>query len=76
MESDMDDSPTQIKVTKRGGRVFALFAALSLVMSVLASCGPSTQDLQAIKYAPIVRDDWEVSTPEQQELDPMLVVKM
>jgi CubicO group peptidase (beta-lactamase class C family) len=76
MESDMDDSPTQIKVTKRGGRVFALFAALSLVMSVLAGCGPSTQDLQSVDYTPIVRDDWEVSTSGAEGLDPILVAKM
>jgi len=72
----MDNSPIQINISKRGWRVFALFSAFSLALSALASCGPSTQDLQAIKYAPIVRADWDVSTPEEQGLDPMLVARM
>ena len=35
--------------------------------------GPSIEDLNAIDYTPLLRDDWEVSTPEAQGLDPMLV---
>jgi CubicO group peptidase (beta-lactamase class C family) len=72
----MNLSPIQIDVSKRGWRIVILFAGFLLALSTLASCGPSTQDLQAIKYAPIIRDDWEVSTPEEQGLDPMLVSRM
>jgi CubicO group peptidase (beta-lactamase class C family) len=72
----MNKSPIQKNISKQGWRVVTLFAAFSLALSTLASCGPSPQDLQAIKYAPIVRDDWSVSTPEAQGLDPMLVSRM
>jgi CubicO group peptidase (beta-lactamase class C family) len=47
-----------------------------LVMSTLASCGPSIEDLLAINYTPLPGDDWEVSTPEAQGLDPLLVAEM
>jgi len=45
-------------------------------MSLLAGCGPSAGDLAAVDYEPLVRDDWEVSTPEEQGLDPALVARM
>jgi CubicO group peptidase (beta-lactamase class C family) len=38
--------------------------------------GPSTEDLLAVEYAPVSRDDWEVSTPAEQGLDPMLVANL
>jgi CubicO group peptidase (beta-lactamase class C family) len=47
-----------------------------LVMSTLASCGPSIEDLLAVNYTPLPGDDWEVSTPEAQGLDPLLMAEM
>jgi CubicO group peptidase (beta-lactamase class C family) len=47
-----------------------------LVMSALPSCGPSIEDLLAVDYTPLLGDDWEVSTPEAQGLDPLLVAEM
>jgi CubicO group peptidase (beta-lactamase class C family) len=47
-----------------------------LVMLTLASCSPSTEDLLAVEYTPLPGDDWEVSTPAEQGLDPMLVAEM
>jgi len=47
-----------------------------LVMSVLAGCGPSIEDLLAVDYTPLPGDDWEVSTPAEQGLDPMLVAEL
>ena len=55
----------------------SLFASVILVLSMLAGCsGPSTEDLGQVDYMPNVRDDWKVSTPEAQGLDPMLVAEM
>lgn len=47
-----------------------------LVMSAVPSSGPSIEDLLAVDYTPLVREDWEVSTPTEQGLDPMLVAEL
>jgi CubicO group peptidase (beta-lactamase class C family) len=47
-----------------------------LVMLALASCSPSTEDLLAVDYTPLPGDDWEVSTPAEQGLEPMLVAEL
>ena len=54
--------------------VLILFILLSLG---LAGCGgPSTADLQAVDYVPRSRDDWPISTPDEQGLDPDLVAQL
>jgi hypothetical protein len=53
-----------------------LITSVVLLTSLLAGCGPSAGDLAAVDYEPLVRDDWEVSTPEEQGLDPALVARM
>jgi CubicO group peptidase (beta-lactamase class C family) len=55
---------------------FLLFASAILILSMLVGCGPRTEDLQAVKYTPLLRDDWKVSTPAEQGLDPMLVAEL
>jgi CubicO group peptidase (beta-lactamase class C family) len=52
-----------------------------LILAILASsglvgCGPSAADLEAVDYAPLPGGDWEVSTPEEQGLDPRLVATL
>jgi CubicO group peptidase (beta-lactamase class C family) len=47
-----------------------------LVMPAVANGGPSLEDLLAVDYTPLPGDDWEVSTPEVQGLDPMLVAEL
>jgi hypothetical protein len=55
---------------------FLLITSAILLLSLLAGCGPSAGDLAAVDYTPLVRDDWDVSTPEEQGLDPALVARM
>lgn len=58
---------------------FLLFASVILILSMLVGCGssgPSVEDLEGIEYTPLPGDDWEVSTPAEQGLDPMLVAKL
>jgi len=43
---------------------------------MLVGCGPSTEDLEAVEYTPLAGDDWKVSTPAEQGLDPMLVTEL
>lgn len=55
-----------------------------LIFSILAGCdasnildpGPSSEELAEVDYTPLQRDDWEVSTPEEQGLDPELVAEL
>ncbi len=50
---------------------------VSVVLLCLAGCYPSADELQAIVYAPLaLNDGWEVSTPEAEGLDPMLVARL
>jgi CubicO group peptidase (beta-lactamase class C family) len=57
---------------------FLIFASVVLILPLLTGgCGsPSIEDLAAVDYTPLPRDDWKVSTPEAQGLDPMLVAEM
>jgi hypothetical protein len=45
-------------------------------MSALTGSGPLIEDLLAVDYTPLPGDDWQVSTPEAQGLDPLLVAEM
>jgi hypothetical protein len=57
-------------------RSFLLFTSVILILSMLVGCGPRTEDLEAVEYTPLPGDDWEVSTPAEQGLDPMLVAEL
>ena len=52
--------------------------SLSILISLgLAGCGgPSIQELEAVDYTPLPGDDWAVSTPEEQGLDPVFVAEL
>jgi CubicO group peptidase (beta-lactamase class C family) len=54
--------------------IFVSSIALSLAM--LVGCGPSTAELEAVDYTPLPEGDWNVSTPEEQGLDPTLLAKL
>jgi CubicO group peptidase (beta-lactamase class C family) len=62
--------------SKRSQHSLVILASVFLILSTLTGCGPSAAELEAVKYAPLASDDWEVSTPEAQGLDPRLVAKM
>ncbi|MFN2124041.1 MAG: hypothetical protein ACK2UP_11125, partial [Candidatus Promineifilaceae bacterium] len=53
-----------------------LLAGLLLLLSMIPACGPSSEELEAVNYAPLAVGDWQVSTPEEQGLDPMLVAEL
>ena len=60
---------------------FLLLACVIFVLSILISaglvgCGPSAEDLEAVDYTPLPGDDWEVSSPIEQGLDPTLVAEL
>jgi len=53
-----------------------LFLSALLILAVFSGCGPTVAELGAIDYTPLVRDDWPVSMPEEQGLDPGLVAEL
>ena len=59
-------------------RGFLLFACMILNLSSFVGCNSRlrTQDLTTVEYTPLQKDDWKVSTPAEQGLEPMLVAKM
>lgn len=59
------------------GRVgfFLLITGVMLIFFTAAGCGPRTEALAAVDYAPLPGDDSKVSTPAEQGLDPKLVAE-
>jgi CubicO group peptidase (beta-lactamase class C family) len=64
--------------TKGRRRAFLVFAMVIFVLTAsgLVGCGPSTEELEAVDYTPLRGDGWQVSTPAEQGLDPMLVAEL
>ena len=53
------------------------FVSMIIIFSMLVGCGgPSAAELEAVDYTPITRDEWQISTPEEQGLDPNLVAEL
>lgn len=53
--------------------------ALFVIGSLLAGCGPAAappEVLAAVDYTPLSGSQWEISTPAEQGLDPLLVAEM
>lgn len=53
-----------------------LMIGLTLILSLLAGCGPSAAELETVDFIPVSHDEWPVSTPEKQGLDPKLVAEL
>ncbi len=53
------------------------FRALSLVIAAaLNGCGPSPEELKTVDYTPLPENDLKISTPEEQELDSLLLARV
>jgi len=57
-------------------RLLRLVGLAIVVVFTVVGCGPSAADLEAVDYTPVTRDEWQVSTPEQQGLDPERVAEL
>jgi len=57
-------------------RSMLLIVSVMIILSTLTGCGPSAAELAAVDYTPLPGDDWEVSTPEEQGLDPNLLAEL
>jgi CubicO group peptidase (beta-lactamase class C family) len=47
-----------------------------LLLAVLPACGPSAAELESVDYTPLSREDWPVSTPAEQGLDPESIARL
>jgi CubicO group peptidase (beta-lactamase class C family) len=63
-------------LSKRCQHFLTISISAILILSMLAGCGPSTEELKVVDYTPLPGDDWQVSTPAEQGLDPMLVAEL
>jgi CubicO group peptidase (beta-lactamase class C family) len=61
---------------RRQRRAILALLALILTLVALSGCFPSEEELEAIDYTPLPGDDWDVSTPEAEGLDPMLLAEL
>ena len=60
-------------------KLYPLFQLVStiIIFSMLVGCNaPSAAELEAVDYTPISQEEWPVSTPEEQGLDPALVAEL
>jgi CubicO group peptidase (beta-lactamase class C family) len=57
-------------------QILLTLIASGLIASVLSGCSRSTEELEAVDYTPLLGDDWQVSTPEEQGLDPLLMAEL
>ena len=62
--------------TSRLKRTFTAIIFLVIIMLFTTACGPSTAELSAVDYTPSESDDWQVSTPAEQGLDPEQVARL
>jgi CubicO group peptidase (beta-lactamase class C family) len=65
-----------MKTSRWRQEIFFVVTILMLNLSFLAGCGPPVEELDAIDYAPVTRNEWKVSTPQEQGLDPRLVAEL
>ncbi len=66
------DRPRTAKLNK-----LIYIAGIILVILIIIGCsGPSTEELETVDYSPLSKNDWDVSTPEEEGLDPLLVAEL
>ena len=54
-----------------------IWIGLLLISIGITACGgPTTAELESVDYTPSTRDEWAISTPEEQGLDPDLVAEL
>jgi CubicO group peptidase (beta-lactamase class C family) len=65
-----------MNVSKPTRNIKSAFTVSILILSVIVACSPSPKDLDSIDFTPLVREDWPVSTPEEQGLESDSVAEM
>ncbi len=53
-----------------------ILVAVALLLLTGCAAGPTADELAAVDYTPVSGNEWEVSTPEAQDLDPELVTEL
>jgi CubicO group peptidase (beta-lactamase class C family) len=63
-------------ILARTGQPVFFLGGVVLILLILAGCASCTWNLDLVVYTPKPGLDWDVSTPEEQGLDPMLVAEL
>jgi CubicO group peptidase (beta-lactamase class C family) len=66
----------KIYTLKHWGSFLLIIGSIVILSLLLTGCGPSAEELEAVDYTPLPGDDWAVSTPAEQGLDPDLVAEL
>lgn len=53
-----------------------LIGMVMVLLLMMAGCGPSAAELEAVAYAPHADSEWPTSTPAAEGLDPLLVAEL
>ena len=75
MTTTQQEHPVVSSRARRPRRHPIVLVVILVAALLLAGCGPSAADLATVDYTPITRNEWPVSTPEAQGLDPDLVAE-
>jgi CubicO group peptidase (beta-lactamase class C family) len=65
-----------MKTSKHSLKFLIKFTCAILILTTVVACSPSLADLNSVDYTPLIREEWPVSTPEEQGLDSRLVAEM
>jgi hypothetical protein len=65
-----------MKTVKHRKILWFIFSIDILILSIIVACGHPIDDLTKVDYSPFTRDDWSVSSPDEQGLDSRLVAKI
>jgi CubicO group peptidase (beta-lactamase class C family) len=68
-------SPRIRSFDTKGLYIFVLFTIVFLLLADVTECSPQSESLETIEYTPLAGDDWPVSSPAAQGLDPSLVAR-
>ncbi|UCC17114.1 MAG: serine hydrolase [Dehalococcoidales bacterium] len=52
-----------------------IVSGICILTASIVGCSPSAEYLEDIEYEPVLRDDWGVSTPEAEGIDPDLMAE-
>jgi CubicO group peptidase (beta-lactamase class C family) len=66
----------RMKTSKHYQIFLTEFTYAILILTIVVACKPSVEILNSVDYTPLVREEWPVSTPEEQGLDSRLAAEM
>lgn len=76
IRNEYHNNGLQMKTSNQIQKLSIEYTIAILVLTIIVACSPSEEELNSVDYTPLVREEWLVSTPEEQGLDSKLVAEM